>query len=148
MSWSEDGLHWHPGVDVPLPKGCRTPLGLIDEGNGLASLLFTRRFADCHNQTALPGNGADAISPASCANVYAAMFAIDWQLGNSSGNNGPQSVSSTHRKHVDKAMATRRLHERQRRLQQRLSQLDAERAEVESLLRQTQSELGDTALLL
>lgn len=150
MSWSEDGLHWHPGVDVPLPRGCRTPLGLIDEGDGLASLLFTRRFADCHNQTALPGNGADAISPASCANVYAATFAVGWHMGETvSGSRSSQDVrSSSHRKHVNKALAGRRLNERERRLQLRLNQLDAEKAEVERLLRQARSESGSDSLLL
>merc|ERR1719379_1357890 len=78
MSWSEDGVTWSEGIDVELPHGCRTPLGLIDEGNGIASMLFTRRFADCNNQTALPENGADAISPASCANVYVAHFRVLW----------------------------------------------------------------------
>ena len=34
---------WAKGVDVALPGGCRTPLGLIDEGGGLMTLLFTRR---------------------------------------------------------------------------------------------------------
>jgi len=84
MSWSEDGVTWSPGVDVALPRGCRTPLGLIDEGHGIAKMLFTRRFADCNNQTALPKNGADAISPASCANVYAATFEVAWVTNKSS----------------------------------------------------------------
>ena len=44
MSTSSDGLHWSKGVDVALPGGCRTPLGIIDEGDGYASMLFTRRY--------------------------------------------------------------------------------------------------------
>ena len=38
LSLSDDGLHWSAGVDVALPGGCRTPLGLIDEGNGLVTV--------------------------------------------------------------------------------------------------------------
>ena len=39
VSTSRDGLHWSEGVDVVLPGGCRTPLGVIDEG---ASVIMTR----------------------------------------------------------------------------------------------------------
>ena len=45
LSVSDDGLHWSAGVDVALPGGCRTPLGLIDEGDGTVTMLFTRRSA-------------------------------------------------------------------------------------------------------
>ena len=39
VSTSRDGLHWSEGVDVVLPGGCRTPLGVIDEG---AAVIMTR----------------------------------------------------------------------------------------------------------
>jgi len=132
MSWSEDGIRWRPGVDVPLPGGCRTPLGLIDEGDGLATLLFTRRFADCHNQTQLPGNGADAISPASCANVYAATVSVGWQPppGTSGANGavGAEDVSTKLAAHLEA--------QRERAIRARLAALELERAALEQELRQ------------
>lgn len=76
LSTSRDGLHWSKGVNVPLPGGCRTPLGIIDEGDGFATMLFTRRYADCSNRTQLPPNGADAILPTSCGNVHTARFKV------------------------------------------------------------------------
>ena len=79
---SADGTTWRSGVDVALPHGCRTPLGLVQAADGkTATLLFTRRFPDCEIQTAQPAagcGGANCISPAQCANVYAATFAVDW----------------------------------------------------------------------
>ena len=82
LASSADGVTWRNGVDVSLPKGCRTPLGLLQDADGKAgTLLFTRRFPDCSNQTRQPATGcggANCISPAQCANVYAARFAIDW----------------------------------------------------------------------
>ena len=76
LSTSRDGLHWSKGVDVALPGGCRTPLGIIDEGDGFATMLFTRRYTDCANRSELPPNGADAILPTSCGNVHLAKFNI------------------------------------------------------------------------
>ena len=76
LSTSRDGQHWSKGVDVALPGGCRTPLGVIDEGDGFATMLFTRRYTDCRNRTALPPNGADAILPTSCGNVHAARLKL------------------------------------------------------------------------
>ena len=76
LSTSRDGLHWSKGVNVVLPGGCRTPLGIIDEGDGFATMLFTRRYTDCANRTELPPNGADAILPTSCGNVHLAKFKI------------------------------------------------------------------------
>ena len=79
MSYSVDGGYWSNGVDVRLPGGCRTPLGLIDEGDGTATLLFTRRFADCRNQTLARGGRGDAANDATmCANLYAATFNVTW----------------------------------------------------------------------
>lgn len=76
MGISADGVHWSEGQDIVLPQGCRTPLGLIEEEEeGLMSLLFTRRFDDCANQTQ-KDNGATAVSPVMCANVYYARFQL------------------------------------------------------------------------
>lgn len=137
LSWSEDGLQWSPGVDVPLPGGCRTPLGLIDEGDGLASMLFTRRFADCDNQTALPTNGADAISPASCANVYSATFHVSWRIANkSSGLEGVRSALAL-------AASSKAQHQRLHDLRARLIELDGERREVQRLLDEAEANLPD-----
>lgn len=127
MSWSEDGILWSQGVDVALPHGCRTPLGLIDEGDGIASMLFTRRFADCDNQTALPTNGADAISPASCANVYAATFHVSWATDDVFDSNALERAVADAAKR--KAQEQRKLD-----LRARLAVLDAERREVLRLL--------------
>jgi len=141
MTWSEDGVHWAAGVDVALPGGCRTPLGLIDEGNGSAKMLFTRRFADCDNQTALPRNGADAISPASCANVYAAAFTVSWATGDD------DSVVLDFDAISEASMSSR--FQRQREFRERLAVLDAERAELLRLLGDSSAELASdpTALI-
>ena len=66
---------------MALPGGCRTPLGIMDEGGGMATMLFTRRYTDCNNRTALPPNGADAILPTSCGNVHSARFRLVWPPG-------------------------------------------------------------------
>lgn len=130
LSWSEDGILWSPGVDIPVPHGCRTPLGLIDGGDGKATMLFTRRFADCDNQTALPTNGADAISPASCANVYAATFQVSWAHNTSDAA-------------VLQAMPLQAVinagEEWKRQLRARLAALDTERRELLRLLDEDQA---------
>ena len=51
VTWSRDGLEWHAGKKVAiLPPGTardlRTPLGLIDEGDGRHTLFFTVRRTD------------------------------------------------------------------------------------------------------
>ena len=58
-SWSEDGITWNPEQLIEFPdapgwiKTTRTPLGLIDEGNGIYSLYFT----------AFDGNNPQRIEP-------------------------------------------------------------------------------------
>ena len=109
MSFSLGGRYWSKGVDVALPGGCRTPLGLIDEGDGtggdrdntegtsaaaagtgdrLYTLFFTRRFADCSKQKdgLPPGSRGDAANdPTMCAPLYAARFRVaswrPWEAG-------------------------------------------------------------------
>ena len=85
VSFSYDGVYWSPGVDVSLPGGVRTPLGLVEypteTGEYVYELLFTRRFADCAAQTGgLPKGGrGDANNGRSmCANLYAASFGVTW----------------------------------------------------------------------
>ena len=53
----------------------------MDEGGGMATMLFTRRYTDCNNRTALPPNGAEAILPTSCGNVHSARFRLVWPPG-------------------------------------------------------------------
>merc|ERR1712046_407654 len=101
--------------------------GLIDEGDGIATMLFTRRFADCNNQTALPANGADAISPASCANVYAASFQVSW-------GSSTLDASSSRSKHVQEASALAAREEWKSELRARLGALEAETRELLRLL--------------
>ena len=80
MTFSLDGNYWMDGVDVPLPGGCRTPLGLLEEGGGNYTLFFTRRFADCADQQLPPGSRGDACNARTmCANVYAATFSVSWE---------------------------------------------------------------------
>jgi len=80
MAFSVDGGLWSNGVDVRLPGGCRTPLGLLDGGDGTATMLFTRRFADCADQTLPAGSRGDAANdPTMCANLYAATFNVSWR---------------------------------------------------------------------
>jgi hypothetical protein len=79
LSFSLGGRYWSKGVDVPLPGGCRTPLGLIEEDGGYYTLLFTRRFVDCSKQEGglPPGSRGDAANdPTMCANLYSARFRI------------------------------------------------------------------------
>lgn len=77
--FSLDGMYWSDGVDVALPGGCRTPLGLIEEPGGGFSLLFTRRFKDCRDQTLPHGSRGDAANDRTmCANLYAARFNVSW----------------------------------------------------------------------
>ena len=121
FTWSEDGLAWHAGQDVALTGGCRTPLGLVDEGNGTVSLLFTRRWPDCGDQSALPNNGASAITPAMCANVHMATFSVSWGRERRPGR--PQAS-------LEDAGASRR----ERHKRRRLAALSAERAEALRLL--------------
>jgi len=79
VMYSADGRYWSGGEDVALPGGCRTPLGLMQEPDGSFSLLFTRRFADCANQTLEVGSRGDACNGRSmCANLYAARFSVSW----------------------------------------------------------------------
>ena len=81
MSTSADGVNWKPVVDVALPLGCRTPLGFVQDEDGQGgTLFFTRRFPDCGRQvTPLTGcSGSYCVSPAQCANVYAARFVVNW----------------------------------------------------------------------
>ncbi|MGK7396063.1 MAG: hypothetical protein ACNS62_15915 [Candidatus Cyclobacteriaceae bacterium M3_2C_046] len=58
-SWSPDGINWQPEqlIEFPDPPGwiksTRTPLGLIDEGNGIYSIYFT----------AFDGNNPEKIEP-------------------------------------------------------------------------------------
>lgn len=53
------------GIDAEM-FACESPLVLISP-------------ISARNAEPLRRNGADAISPASCANVYAATFSVDWQ---------------------------------------------------------------------
>ncbi len=79
LAWSSDGQYWGRAVDVELPGGCRTPLGLLQEDDGSATLLFTRRFADCAQQQLPPGSRGDAANSRSmCASLYAARFNVSW----------------------------------------------------------------------
>ena len=82
VSFSLDGRFWSRGVDVALPGGCRTPLGMTqddDGGTGGFTMLFTRRFADCTQQVLPPGSRGDGANGRSmCANLYAARFEASW----------------------------------------------------------------------
>lgn len=91
VAFSLDGQYWSDGVDVALPGGCRTPLGLLEDddiggggggdGDDGASftLVFTRRFADCANQVLAPGSRGDAANDKTmCANLYTARFNVSW----------------------------------------------------------------------
>lgn len=85
FAYSEDGLTWGPGAgkDVAVPRGVRTPLGLIEEPDGAYTVFFTRRFADCANQARQEdncgGGGFGAAFPTMCANLYASRFAVFWR---------------------------------------------------------------------
>ena len=80
LTFSMDGGLWSNGVDVRLPGGCRTPLGLLDGGDGTATLFFTKRFASCADQTLPAGSRGDAANGnAMCANLYAAKFNVTWR---------------------------------------------------------------------
>ena len=86
VAFSLDGQYWSDGVDVALPGGCRTPLGMLeDDGDGGAgdgasfTLVFTRRFADCAQQILPPGSRGDGANDKTmCANLYTARFNVSW----------------------------------------------------------------------
>lgn len=85
MSYSYDGIHWSPGADVSLPRGCRTPLGLFaakttSTGNTQLTMLFTRRFPSCEEDSAQQDDsgGWGMAYPTQCANVFAANFTLTW----------------------------------------------------------------------
>ena len=86
VSFSLNGEFWSRGVDVALPGGCRTPLGLIQEDTDSFSLLFTRRTIgdggvtpECNRLVLPPGSRGDAANGRSmCANLYAARFNVSW----------------------------------------------------------------------
>jgi len=42
FAYSLDGVQWDQGQLITVPGGCRTPLGLIEETNGMYTLFYTR----------------------------------------------------------------------------------------------------------
>ena len=66
------------GQDVLMPGGCRTPLGLVENEGGDLTMFFTRRFADCNNQTQEDDCGGFGMaSPSMCANMYRASLRLE-----------------------------------------------------------------------
>lgn len=84
VQYSKNGLDWgqlQQGEAVVVPRGMRTPLGLLEEPDGGVSLLFTRRYPDCENRTRVQldnSGGFGSSSPGMCADVYAARFDVVW----------------------------------------------------------------------
>lgn len=84
-AYSQDGQRWGPeqGIDIVVPYGVRTPLGLVEQENGEYTLLFTRRFPKCEDGSdqaqADNSGGFGAAYPTMCAHVYAARFSLVWR---------------------------------------------------------------------
>jgi hypothetical protein len=80
VTWSFDGTNWIDAVDVTLSGGARTPLGIIPSSGFLddeVTVFFTRRFADCRNQTQQNDCGGFGMAmPTQCANIYSARFQV------------------------------------------------------------------------